>query len=137
MRNLLKSSRRKAQFFVLTAVAIVTVLVFISRLIEPFSVTDTSQVVLSDEVFLFNDIKEKAVAAVREGTTSCTDALLNLQEFKNFVENFMLERGYFLSFSFTPTFCTSPSSPITFNINQTQVSSNKFLQSLYTISWPT
>lgn len=135
-RNLSKFSRnRKAQFFVLSAVAIVTVLVFVNRLIQPFSITDTSQTVLGNEVFVFNDIKEKAFVAV-EGAQSCNDALFNMGEYQSFVQDFARGQGYLLSFSYTSSDCPSQNSPITFNVNQTLVSSNKLLQSIYKISWP-
>ncbi len=136
MHSSLKFLRsRKGQFFVLSAVAIVTVLVYINRLVQPFSIIDTSQVVLGNEIFLFNDVKEKAFVSV-QGAQTCNDALFDLQEYQNFVQQFAIQKGYLLSFSFTNTGCPTQNSLITFNVNQTLVSSSKVLQSIYTISWP-
>ena len=140
MPNLSKSSRHKAQFFVLSAVAIVTILFFVSRLLEPLAITDTSQAALGQEIFVFNDVREKAFETVKSTTTSCQDVLFNLQEFKSTVENYALEQGYFLNFSAPniPVICDPMITPsMMIIVNQTLVSPSKFLQAVYCIPWQT
>ena len=76
MHSLLKS--RKAQFFVLTAFSIVTLFFLISNWVQPFSIIDTSAVVLSEEPFIFNNIKENARRTV-ENSKSCEELKFNLE----------------------------------------------------------
>lgn len=89
-RSLLKS--RKAQFFILSAVAVIGILYFLSRWMEPSTITDTSSVVSMEESFLFNNIKEKAVETV-ENSKSCEELKYNLDEYKKFVEGYVLKKG--------------------------------------------
>ena len=100
--NLLKS--RKGQFFMLAAVAVVTVLFFVSRWIEPLRVTDTSSVVISDETYVFDNIKEKAASAVK-GSENCDELDFNVQEYKNFVERYGLDRGYSIRLDYAIPSC--------------------------------
>jgi len=85
MRNLSKSS--KAQFFVLSAFAIVTILFFLSQWIEPYTIIDTSSIPLKEEFFIYNNIKEKAVETVKI-SKDCEDLMYNLGEYKIFTESF-------------------------------------------------
>ena len=84
MRSLSRS--RKAQFFVLSAFTIVTIVFFLSQWIEPYTIIDTSSIALKEEFFIFNNIKEKAVETVKNST--CEELEYNLGEFKTFAENF-------------------------------------------------
>ena len=97
MRNLLRS--KKAQFFVLSAFVIVSILLLISRWLEPLSVIDTSLAVLSEEPFIFNNIKEKAVATVTL-SKSCEELKFNLEEYKNFVQEFAATKNIKLNFDY-------------------------------------
>ncbi len=98
MRNL--SSSRKAQFFILTAFTIVSIVYFIGKWVEPYTITDTSAVVLREEPFLFDNIKEKAIATVK-GSNDCEELRFNLQEYKKFVNNYVLEKNMDLSFEYS------------------------------------
>lgn len=95
-------SSRKAQFFVLSAFAIVSVLYFISRWIEPYTIIDTSAVVLMDEPFIFNNIKEKAVEVV-EISKDCDELAYNLEEYENFVKDFTSAKNLDLTFTYDIT----------------------------------
>lgn len=90
MHSLLKS--RKAQFYILSAVAIIGILYFLSRWLEPSTMIDTSSIVLMEEPFIFNNIKEKAIEVV-ENSKSCEELNYNLEEYKIFVENYILKKG--------------------------------------------
>jgi hypothetical protein len=90
MRNLL--SYRKAQFFILSAFAIATILYFVSKWIQPAAIIDTSEIGLMEEPFIFNNIVEKAIETIRS-SKSCEELQYNLDEYKIFVENFARERG--------------------------------------------
>jgi len=95
--SLLKS--RKAQFFVLSAFAIVTVVFFLSQWIEPYTIVDTSSIALREEFFIFNNIKEKVVETVKN-SANCDDLMYNLGEYHSFTENFVLTRGLDLNLTY-------------------------------------
>jgi hypothetical protein len=97
MHSLLKS--RKAQFYILSAVAIIAILYFLSRWMEPSSITDTSSIALIEEPFIFDNIKEKAVETVQK--SSCDDLRYNLEEYKNFVESYGLNNNLVVSLNYT------------------------------------
>ncbi len=97
MRSLLSS--RKAQFFVLSAFVIVSILLLVSRWLEPVTIIDTSSIVLSQEPFIFNNIKEKANETMTI-SKSCGELKLNLEEYKNFVEEFASAKNIKLDFRY-------------------------------------
>lgn len=86
MRSLLSS--RKAQFFVLSAFVIVSILLLVSTWLEPLSIPDTSTAVLAEERFVFNNIKEKAEDTVGVSKT-CEELKFNLEEYRLFIQNFL------------------------------------------------
>jgi len=129
--------RHKAQFFILSAFAIVAMFYLISGWIEPFTIIDTSQVALMDEIFIFNNIKEKT-AAVVNGSKSCDDIIYNLQEYKSFAESYAYSKGYNLNFSYIATPCASDYDiPVYFTqINITLQSPRGTLNSQFLVPWP-
>ena len=133
MRNL---SRFKAQFFILSAFAIISILYLFSRWIEPSTIIDTSQVALREEAFIFNNIKEKAVFAVN-GSKSCEDLTYNLEEYKYFVENYVFSKGYGLKFdlSVSPCYDEPPLFPTIIETRVVLKSSDAELASNFTIEW--
>ncbi|MEK6909751.1 MAG: hypothetical protein AABW61_01595, partial [Candidatus Aenigmatarchaeota archaeon] len=76
MSNLRKNAR-KGQFFVLTTVAIVTILFFVGRWVDPLTQVDTSTIVLSEELFTFDNIQEKTAAVVKN-SENCEELEYNL-----------------------------------------------------------
>jgi len=84
---------RKAQFFILSAIFIVSLAFYLSQWIEPGTIIDVSEVVIGDEVFIFNNLVEKAQRVVRISKT-LEELRYNLDEYANFVESFALARGY-------------------------------------------
>ncbi len=121
---------RKAQFFVLSAFAIISVLYLLSRWIEPSAVTDTSQIALVDEPFIFNNIKEKAEKVVQI-SKDCDDLKFNLEEYKQFVGNYAREKNYLLILTYTYPTCTSG---ITVNFNMKLISTRMELSSDFSVA---
>lgn len=89
--------RNKAQFFILSAIVIVGILYFISRWLEPHTIIDTSTVASSEELFIFNNIAEKARIVLSTGT-SPEELKYNLEEYKAFVENYALYKNIKMDF---------------------------------------
>ena len=117
MHSLLKV--RKAQFFILSAVAIIGILYFLSSWLEPSNITYTSSIVMMEEPFIFNNIKEKAVETV-ENSKSCEEIKYNLDEYKSFVENYMLKKGnLILQYQFIAPCYENPPTPalVEFTLN--------------------
>ncbi len=100
MRSLSKS--RKAQFFILSAFAIISILFVISQWVEPFKIIDTSSAILDDEIFVFNNLKEQSILAVKN-SKDCNDLKFNIEEFKLFVDNYILQKNMRLTFNYVIT----------------------------------
>lgn len=94
-------SRRwgKAQFFILSAFIMITVLFVVSQFVQPSGIFDTASAVLSDEIFVFNNIKEKSISIVKL-SESCSDLGFNLQEYEEFAQNFVRQRNARLVYNF-------------------------------------
>jgi hypothetical protein len=132
MHNLLKS--RKAQFYILSAVAIIGILYFLSRWLEPTSIVDTSSIAISDEPFVFNNIKEKTTDIVKL-SKDCEELRDNLAEYKQFVENYALEKGYKLDFYYSYPSCNPSGIAVDFEISMT--STRMTISSLtFSVPWP-
>lgn len=114
MRNSLKS--RKAQFFLLSAFAIVTTIFYISQWIEPYTITDTSSIVMRNDFFIFNNIVEKAKETVAL-SRSCEELQFNLEEYKLFVRNFASFEAFDLVFDYGIVSCSSAGATVSFNIS--------------------
>lgn len=89
----------KAQFFVLSAFVMIAIMFVMSQFIQPSGIFDTSSVVFMDEVFVFNNVKEKAEQVVQV-SESCADLAFNLAEYEQFVEDFARQRNANLAFDF-------------------------------------
>lgn len=138
--NLLKS--RKAQFFIISAFTIVTILYFISRWMEPYTIIDTSSIAGMEEPFIFNNIKEKAEYAIN-GSKNCEELKYNLEEYKFFSENYVLGKGYNFDLNYTIANCPEevvpapPPSPTVVAFKLTLASPTVFLLSEFSCGWPT
>ena len=108
MAFLMHNSSRcsKGQFFVLSAFAIVAAVFLLSQWIEPYSIPDTSFAVFFEEPFIFNNIKEKAIATVKM-SSDCNDLTFNLDEYKKFVGNFVLSKGMNVEFVYKIKDCNT------------------------------
>lgn len=132
-RSLLRS--KKAQFFVLSAFVIVTIIFFMSQWIEPYTIIDTSSVALMDEMFIFNNIKEKAIYTIRQ-SKDCDELNYNLAEYRYFVEEHILKKGYNLNMNYTIAPCPKIDSPTVVAFKVALISSSSVLQSNFTLGWP-
>lgn len=101
------SSRRpgKAQFFILSAFIIITILFVVSQFIQPSGIFDTASAVLMDEIFVFNNIKEKSISIVKT-SENCGDLGFNLEEYKQFVNGFVTQRNSKLTYNYDLSSCT-------------------------------
>jgi len=91
-------SNKKAEFFILTSVVIISVFYALSKYINPYAFIDTSKAVDGGEIFFFNNVKEKAIKTVEISAPSELED--NLEEYKNFVETVAGKKGYTLSFDY-------------------------------------
>ncbi len=133
-RNLSKS---KAQFFILSAFVIVSVLFVIGGWIEPLTIPDTSQVALREEPFIFNNVKEKAMLVVIE-SKSCEELKYNLGEYKNFVELYAIRKGKLILFYEFESPCELPNGeeiPAVVDFNLTFSSPQIQINSLFHETW--
>lgn len=109
------TSRRgqKAQFLVITAFVIVSIFYLVSKWMQPYTIPDTSEIVLADEPYVFNNIKEKALAVVAT-SKSCGELTDNLDEYKAYVEDYAF-RKLIIYFDYsleTPCYEASPEFPV-------------------------
>lgn len=123
---------RKGQFFVLSAVAVVTILFFVGRWTGPSTQIDTSSIVLLDEFSTFDNIQQKTSDVIK-GSESCEDLAYNLQEYKNFIGNFARDKNYKISFEYSVPSCGASA---TVNVYLTVASENVNAQKAFTVNWP-
>lgn len=107
MPSLLKS--KKAQFFVLSAFAIVSIIYFVSRWMEPYTIIDTSSAVSVEEPFIFNNIVEKANETIYISKSS-DDLQYNIQEYKNFVQDYASSKNLQIIFDTSKLNAGNPTS---------------------------
>ncbi|MBD3155308.1 MAG: hypothetical protein GF368_01485 [Candidatus Aenigmarchaeota archaeon] len=96
MRSL---SNRKAQFFILTAVIVIGVFFTLSKYINRYSLIDTSRAAQGSEIFIIDNVKEKAMKTVH--ISNMTNINERLAIFKETVQDVVSGRGYILDFSYT------------------------------------
>ncbi|MEM5794062.1 MAG: hypothetical protein QXS48_02595 [Candidatus Aenigmatarchaeota archaeon] len=89
---------RKAEFFVVSTVAIVSIIFVLSKHMGPQTLVDTSSAVLN-EPFIFDNIVEKAIETVKI-SKNCEDLRYNLDEYKNFVESFYAKKNIKVSINY-------------------------------------
>ena len=89
----------KAQFFILTAVMIIGVFFTMSKYINQYSFIDTSKALEGAEIFMFQNIVEKANKTVQLSNSTTIDE--NLKKYSSFAKNVTSKRGYILVFDYT------------------------------------
>ena len=127
-----RSSNFKGEFFLLTVFTIITFLFVISLWIKPSEIIDTSKVVLSEEIFVFNNVKEKVIEVINSSKT-CEDLNFNLEEFKKFVERYGLRKGFRIEFNYTQPNCSSL--PTLISINLSLTSPQYHLTKTFEVKW--
>ncbi|MEM5808158.1 MAG: hypothetical protein QW818_03435 [Candidatus Aenigmatarchaeota archaeon] len=127
-------SARKGQFFILTTVVVVTILFFISRWIGPPAQVDTSDIVQMEELFTFDNIREKTTEVVKY-SENCDDLNYNLQEYKNFLDEYGKEKNYRIDFSYSPSPCFEEFGAVVYF--SLKITSNKVnAESSFSVTWP-
>ena len=108
-----RSGFRKAQFFVLTGFVIISIFYLVSKWLEPYNVIDTSSVIMAEEPFIFNNIKQESLRII-EHADSCNELVKSLEEFKYFVEDYAF-RKLIIYFDYsleTPCYEKDPRFPV-------------------------
>jgi len=123
---------RKGQFFILTAVAVVTILFFVSRWTSPLTQVDTSSIVLSEELFTFDNIQEKSVTVIKN-SENCEELEYNLQEYKNFIRGFARDKNYKITFEYSIPSCGATASV---KIDLVIISEKVNAQKTFIVDWP-
>ncbi len=128
---------KKGQFLLLTAFIMIIFFYFMAKWIEPRTIVDPSKLILKEEAFVFNNIKEKSFYFAANGTKSCSDLKYNIEEFQAFVEEYGLRKGVYLDFNYTmsPCYEEPPLFPVVVKVRLTLKSEDTFLQSNYSIEW--
>jgi hypothetical protein len=132
MHNLLKS--RKAQFYIISVVGLVTILYGLGKSLTTSSIIDTSELALRNDFFVFNNIVEKTLATLN-ASKGCEDLNFNLQEFKSFAikefaPTFRIEYNYTID-------CNETSRNATVRFNITLYSINSKIATSFTknVNW--
>lgn len=134
MRSLLKS--KKAQFFVLSALVIVSIIYFVSKWVEPYTIIDTSSIVLSEEIFVFNNIKEKSMTTVKI-SRNCNDLRYSLEEFEYFVKDYSNRKNYKIDFDYaiSPCYDEPPLRPVIVKADLRLKSPTVEIYANYSVGW--
>jgi hypothetical protein len=93
-----RSSSKKAQFFILTAVIVIGVFFTLSKYINQYSLIDTSQAAQGSEFLMIDNIKDKALKTVH--ISNMTNIYERVPEYRDFVQEVVAERGYILDFGY-------------------------------------
>lgn len=125
----------KGQFFIVATFIIASILFAISRWIEPSTILDVSEIASREDLYMMNNIVEKATQVIN-GSRTCDDIVYGLQEYKIFAEDYATNKGYDLDLNYTVAPCPEPTSPTTVAFNITLMSPNSFLKSEFSCGWP-
>jgi hypothetical protein len=120
MHNLLSS--RKAQFFALSAFAIIVTIFSVSQWIEPYTITDTSSIAIREDFFIFNNIVEKAEETVNL-SKDCEELKFNLEEYQKLAEDFASRKILSLNLNYQIINCDSSNAQVSFEITLASPSS--------------
>jgi hypothetical protein len=133
MRNLLKS--RKAQFYIISVVGIVTIFYAIGKSLTPSVIIDTSDVVLRNDYFVFNNIVEKTLETLN-ASKSCEDLRFNLEEFNSIATN-SFAPAFRVEYSYSIVSCddATRSATVSFNITLYSVNSEIGTKFIKNVNW--
>ncbi len=126
-------SVRKGQFFLLSTVAIVTILFFVGRWVDPLAQSDTSGIAGMEELFTFDNIQEKTSSVVKN-SDNCDDLNFNMQEYKSFIENFASEKNYKIKFAYLVPSCSEEGATVAVSL---RIQSERVdAQKDFSVVWP-
>ena len=128
---------QKGQFLIITALVMVTVFYLVSRWMDPFTIPDTAEIVLQEEPFIFNNIKEESLQLVNK-SKSCEELIDNLNEYETYLEDYAFKKLiiYFDYTLETPCLEDVPDFPILVLFNIRMQSQNTKLGSKFYGFWP-
>ena len=89
MRSL--SNFKKGQFLIITSLVMVTIFYLVSRWMDPFTIPDTAQIILQEEPFIFNNIKDESLQLVNK-SKSCEVLIQNLNEYETYLEDYAFKK---------------------------------------------
>lgn len=124
MIDLLKD--KKSEFFIISTVIIVSILISIQGLFSGYSKVDFTKVMRSEEKYLFWNIKNQIIKTSKN-SSDCLNLKKKLQEFKLLTEKEMKDRGY--SFNIVLGNCVSNEMNVEINL----ISSDYNLYSNFTV----
>ncbi len=128
---------RKAQFLIITALVIVNIFYLVSRWTRPYTIPDTSEIVLMEEPFIMNNLREEALEIVNT-SSSCENLVDNLDEYKIYVEDYAFKK-LILYFDYTletPCMEYDPDFPILVIFDISIESSESKIKSQFYGFWP-
>ena len=131
MLNLLKS--KKAQFYIISVVGILTILYTIGKSLTSYTIIDTSEVALRNDFFVFNNIVEKTLVTLNV-SKDCEELKFNLEEFKQVVTKAFAPH-FRVEYNYTIASCTSTSANVNFNITLYSINSEIKTSFTKTINW--
>ena len=88
------NSSNKGQFYVLTSVVIVGFFFLLSKYVNPYSFIDSSKSITDDEIFFFNNVRDKAEKAVMVSGLDDSTLNRNLNNFGTLAKDTAGEKGY-------------------------------------------
>ncbi|MFB6088956.1 MAG: hypothetical protein ABEK36_04220 [Candidatus Aenigmatarchaeota archaeon] len=91
MANILKD--KKAEFFIISAVIIASILISIQGHFGGYSEADFTEVVTSREIYIFNNVKDE-IKDIETDSGNCEEMHRKLIEFEDITEKQIKERGY-------------------------------------------
>ena len=128
--SMLKWSRSKAQFFIISMVVIMAILIGIQNFFAGYYQIDLTKPYKRQEDFWFWDIKTQVIRAIRE--RSCPELESDFVEIKMVTENYLAKKGIEFVLENTTPICignnkNSPSIGIAMNMTSSNVKlSEKF-----------
>lgn len=108
------SRSNKAQFFVLSTISIILILAVYIKIFSPTNIVYSSDIIIRNEFFVFNNIVEKAIEVV-ELSKDCEELKFGLEELKKLInENYFF---YSVLFNYTINNCDNNFTEISFFIS--------------------
>jgi hypothetical protein len=122
---------------VLTGFVIISIFYLVSKWLEPYNVIDTSSAIMTEEPYIFNNIKQESFNIV-DTSTSCSELVNSLEEYKRFVEDFAF-RKLIIYFDYsleTPCYEADPEFPVLVIFNVELRSTKMRIRDTFYGFWP-
>ncbi|HDJ96584.1 MAG TPA: hypothetical protein ENG45_00745 [Candidatus Aenigmarchaeota archaeon] len=100
MPNLLNC---KGQFFIVSVVGIIIIIYALSKILSPYTIPDLSEAPTHNEIFFFNNVKEKLIKTVK--INECEELESNIEDFIKLASTVAAENGYKLRIRYSIADC--------------------------------